>query len=154
MHKAFSKYKSIFLYGTCLAILLFLMRILEYRYLIISNAQEVYIGFIALIFTGLGIWLALKLAKPKKETVIIEKEIFITAEKPEPDPEAAFAHSLSKRETEVLGLMAKGLSNAEIADRLFVSLNTVKTHSSKIFEKLEVKRRTQAVEKAKQLNII
>lgn len=154
MFKALIKYKSILLYGICLALLLFLMRILEYRYLIISNAQEIYTGFIALIFTGLGIWLALKLAKPKKETVVIEKEVFITAEQQQPNLTMAFTHNLSKRETEVLALMGKGLSNAEIADQLFVSLNTVKTHSSKIFEKLEVKRRTQAVEKAKQLSII
>lgn len=154
MFKVFVKYKSVLLYGICLAVLLFLLRILEYRYLIISNAQEVYTGFIALIFTGLGIWLALKLAKPKKETIVIEKEVFITAEEQKPDLTVASIHNLSKRETEVLALMGKGMSNAEIADQLFVSLNTVKTHSSKIFEKLDVKRRTQAVEKAKQLAII
>ena len=153
MRRSFIKYKIVVLYGACLALLLFLMRKLEYRYLIISNAQEIYTGFIALIFTGLGIWLALNLAKPKNETILIN-EIFVPAEKSAPHPEAAAAYSLSKRETEVLALMGKGLSNAEIADRLFVSLNTVKTHSSKIYEKLEVKRRTQAVEKAKQLNII
>lgn len=153
MFKAAVKYKSVVLYGICLAALLFLMRILEYRYLIISNAQEIYTAFIAILFTALGIWLALKLTKPKKETVIIEKQVFITTDQ-QPNLAIAFTHNLSKRETEVLALMGKGLSNAEIADTLFVSLNTVKTHSSKIFEKLEVKRRTQAVEKAKQLAII
>jgi ATP/maltotriose-dependent transcriptional regulator MalT len=61
---------------------------------------------------------------------------------------------LSKREMEVLQLMAEGLSNHEIASRLFVSLNTIKTHSSKVFEKLEVNRRTQAVDKAKKLSLI
>ncbi|MFP9099032.1 response regulator transcription factor [Flavobacterium sp. RHBU_24] len=153
MQKAFSKYKSVILYGASLAALLFLMRRLEYRYLIISNAQEVYTAFIAVIFMGLGVWLTLKLAKPKKETVIVEKEVFV-ANAPSPDLDAAAAHSLSKRETEVLALMGKGMSNAEIADTLFVSLSTVKTHSGNIYEKLGVKRRTQAVEKAKQLAII
>jgi len=150
---ALQKNKGILLYGTSLAVLLFFMRRLEYRYLIISNAQEIYTGFIALIFTGLGIWLALKLARPKKETVIVEKEVFISNE-PSINPANATACNLSKRETEVLHHMGKGLSNAEIAAALFVSQNTIKTHSSKIFEKLEVKRRTQAVEKARQLNII
>jgi DNA-binding CsgD family transcriptional regulator len=153
MRKAFLKYKSVILYGTCLALLLFAMRYMEYRYLIISNAQDMYTGFIALVFMGLGVWLTLKLVKPKKETVIVEKEVFV-ARAPVPDLEAAAAHNLSKRETEVLALMGKGMSNAEIADALFVSLSTVKTHSGNIFEKLDVKRRTQAVEKAKQLAII
>ena len=153
MQKAFLKYKSVILYGACLAALLFLMRFMEYRYLIITNAQEVYTGFIAALFMGLGVWLTLKLVKPKKETVILEKEVFV-AHTPSPDLDAAAAHNLSKRETEVLALMGKGMSNAEIADALFVSLSTVKTHSGKIYEKLDVKRRTQAVEKAKQLAII
>ena len=126
---------------------------MEYRYLIISNAQEVYTGFIAALFMGLGVWLTLKLARPKKETIIIEKEVFIV-NTPKADIDAAEAHNLSKRETEVLALMGKGLSNAEIADALFVSLSTVKTHSGNIYEKLDVKRRTQAVEKAKLLAII
>ena len=153
MQKAFSQYKPVILYGACLAVLLFLMRVMEYRYLIITNAQEVYAGFIAVMFMGLGVWLTLKLAKPKKETVIVEKEVFV-GNAPLPDLEAADNYSLSKRETEVLQLMGKGMSNAEIADALFVSLSTVKTHSGNIYEKLDVKRRTQAVEKAKQLAII
>lgn len=144
------KYRDILLYGACLAVLLLAMRWAEYRFLIISSRQELYTGFIALVFTGLGIWLALKLAKPKKETVIVERKVEVI-----PSP-ATVAESdvLSKRELEVLQLMASGMSNAEIAEQLFVSLNTVKTHTSKIYEKLDVKRRTQAVEKAKLLNII
>ena len=119
------------------------------------NAFEIYAGCIALIFMGVGIWLALKLSKPKKETIIVEKEVFIK------DNSDFILNSteieklgLSKREMEVLQLMAEGLSNQEIAERLFVSLNTVKTHSSKVLEKLDVKRRTQAIEKAKRLSII
>lgn len=153
MQKAFSKYKSVLLYGACLAVLLFLMRFMEYHYIIISNAQEVYTGFIAVLFMGLGVWITLKLAKPKKEIVIVKKEVFVD-NAPSPDLDATIAHNLSKRETEVLQLMASGLSNAEIANALFVSLSTVKTHSGNIYEKLDVKRRTQAVEKAKQLAII
>lgn len=61
---------------------------------------------------------------------------------------------ISKREHEVLELIAKGLSNQEIADKLFVSLNTIKTHTSNLFLKLEVSRRTQAIQKAKELRLI
>lgn len=155
MQRFLKKYKTILLYGACLAALLFIMRRVEYRYVIISNAQEVYTGFIAVLFTGLGIWLALKLAKPKKETVVIEKEVHIPAPGDFTVDKAAQEQAgLSKRETEVLQLMGKGLSNAEIARVLFVSQNTVKTHSSNIFEKLDAKRRTQAVEKARKLHII
>jgi ATP/maltotriose-dependent transcriptional regulator MalT len=147
--------KQIFLYGISMALLLFLLKWLEFRFFLINHSLEIYIGAIALVFTGLGIWLALKLAKPKKETVIIEKEVFVNV-----DPEFILNEKeldkleISKRELEVLQLMAKGMSNQEIASSLFVSLNTIKTHSSNLFIKLDVKRRTQAVEKAKQLKII
>ena len=149
------KNKWVLLYGACLAVMLSALRWLEWRFLILTHSPDIYIGFIALAFTGLGIWLALKLMKPKKETIVIEKEVHISIQKEFTFNEAATENTgLSKRELEVLHLMGKGLSNAEIAETLFVSQNTVKTHSSKIFEKLDVKRRTQAVEKARQLNII
>lgn len=149
MRKALQKYKATLLYGTALAVLLLAMRWAEYRFVIISNTQELYTGFIALLFMGLGIWVTLKLAGSKKETVTTAQQTPPTTPLPLSDN-----HELSKRELEVLQLMAAGHSNAEIADQLFVSLNTVKTHSSRIYEKLDVKRRTQAVEKAKQLAII
>ena len=135
--------------------LLFLLRWLELFVLYSPQSQDLYIGAIALIFTGLGIWLTLKLAKPKTQTIIVEKEIYLPAEKEFVVNIVELEKlSLSKRELEVLQLMAQGLSNQEIAEKLFVSLNTIKTHSSKIFEKLDVKRRTQAVEKAKRIAII
>jgi DNA-binding CsgD family transcriptional regulator len=150
-----SKNKHIIVYGVSMALLLFLLKWLELRFIIVSHSFEIYIGAIALIFTGLGIWLALKLTKPKTTTVIIEKEIYITADKDFVFNEKEFNRlEISKRELEVLQLMAKGLSNQEIAEQLFVSLNTIKTHVSKLFEKLDAKRRTQAIEKAKQLSII
>ena len=116
--------------------------------------MDVYVGIIAVIFTGLGIWLALKLRKPKVETVVIEKEILTLRNDFSINHHEVSRLNLSKREMEVLQLMADGLSNQEIATRLFVSLNTVKTHSAQIFEKMEVKRRTQAVDMAKRLSII
>ncbi|HEY4197818.1 MAG TPA: LuxR C-terminal-related transcriptional regulator [Mucilaginibacter sp.] len=146
--------KQIIIYGIALAVLIFLLKWLEMRFILIDNQLDTYIGIIAVIFTGLGIWLALKLRKPKVETVIIEKEIFTVRTDFSIDQNEVRRLNLSKRELEVLQLMADGLSNQEIAGRLFVSLNTVKTHSAQIFEKMEVKRRTQAVDMAKRLNII
>lgn len=138
-----------------LALLLFFLKWLELHVAIFDYAMELYIGAIAALFMGLGIWAALKLAKPRPQTIIVEKEVFR-------DRPAVFAANekelekleLSRRELEVLELMARGLSNQEIAEQLFVSLNTIKTHSSNLFSKLDVKRRTQAIEKAKRLNII
>lgn len=147
------KHKSIIIYGAALAALVFVLKWLEWRMLIFDHSMEVYMGAIALIFTSLGIWLALKLTKPKIERVIVEKTIFVESKR-EPDLKAAAEMDLSQRELEVLGLMAEGLSNQEIADKLYVSLNTIKTHSSRIFEKMDVKRRTQAVEMAKRMRII
>jgi DNA-binding CsgD family transcriptional regulator len=149
-----AKHKHTILYGAALAILVFLLKWLEWRLVIFDHAYEVYIGAIALLFTALGIWLALKLAKPKIETVVVERPIPVYIEKRMADPEQAAKMDLSRRELEVLELMAQGLSNQEIAERLFVSLNTIKTHTSRLFEKMDVKRRTQAIEKAKRLNVI
>lgn len=120
-----------------------------------SHAQDIYFGAIALIFTALGIWVALKVATPKKEVVVVEKTVYVKHTNDFVRNEEALATlNLSPRETEVLELLATGMSNAEIATKLFVSLNTIKTHTSKLYEKLEVKRRTQAVEKARQMGII
>ena len=149
----FEKNKQNILYGIALAVLMFILRWLELRLLIFRHAFEVYLGIIALLFTALGIWLALKLTKPK--TIIIEKEVILENPKEFVLNEAQLqALNLSKRELEVLQLMAAGLSNQEIAEQMFISLNTIKTHSANLFEKLDVKRRTQAVEKAKRLSII
>lgn len=156
MGNSMSSGKLVIFYGIALAALMLLLKWLELRFIIFDYSFEVYIGAIALLFTSLGIWLALKLTKPKVNTVIVEKEVFILP--PEkgtiPDDQALLRAGISRREWEVLELMSRGLSNQEIADQLFISLNTIKTHSSNLFEKLDVKRRTQAIEKAKQLGIL
>jgi len=150
------RYKYVILYGLGLALLLFLLKWLEWRFLIFDHAIEVYSGAIAVLFTFLGIWLALKLTKPKTVTITVPAPAPATTPTPAPNPDSAAIAKLglSAREIEVLQLMAEGLSNQEIAARLFVSLNTIKTHSSRIFEKLDVRRRTQAVEMAKRLRLI
>ncbi|TMI92279.1 MAG: DNA-binding response regulator [Bacteroidetes bacterium] len=148
-------HKATIVYSLCLALLLFLLKWLELRFIIFDYSLEIYIGAIALIFTGLGIWLALKLSKPKIKTVVVEKEVYISRNETFVLNESLVAKlELSNRELEILGLMAQGNSNQEIANRIFVSLSTVKTHNQNLFEKLDVKRRTQAIEKAKRLNLI
>ena len=153
--------KATIIYSISLALLLFLLKWLELRFIIFDHSYEIYIGFIAVIFTALGIWLALKLSKPKIKTVVVEKEVYITTETQQGkadgfvlDTALVSQLELSKRELEILGLLAQGYSNQEIASKLFVSLSTVKTHNQNLFEKLEVKRRTQAIEKAKRLSLI
>jgi len=151
----FAKHRDTVLYGASLAILLLLLKWLELRFVVINHTFEIYVGAVAIIFTGLGIWLALKLARPEIKTMIVEKEVFIRQENGFVLNQSELLKlGLSKRELEVLELIASGLSNQEIAERLFVSLNTIKTHSSRLFEKIDVKSRTQAAEKAKRLNLI
>jgi two-component system, NarL family, response regulator LiaR len=150
-----AKHKATIIYSICLAFLLFLLKWLELRFVIFDHSFEIYIGLIAIIFTALGIWLALKLSKPKIETVVVEKEVYVTRnENFVLDKSLVSQLELSKRELEILNLLAQGHSNQEIAAKLFVSLSTVKTHIQNLFEKLDVKRRIQAVEKAKRLNLI
>jgi len=149
------KNKQIIIYGIALAAIVFLLKWLEMHYIFVDYQLDTYIGLIALVFTGLGIWLTIKLRKPKVETVIVEKAIVLNSSSDFVFNEVEVRRlNLSKRELEVLQLMAEGLSNQEIASRLFVSLNTVKTHSAQIFEKMEVKRRTQAVDMARRSSII
>ncbi|MDF3026085.1 MAG: ATP-dependent transcriptional regulator, MalT-like, LuxR family [Fluviicola sp.] len=153
LRNLFKSYKLILLYAVSLAALLFLMRWLEFRLLMIDHATELYAAVVAIVFMVLGIWLAKHLSKPK--TVLVEKTVYLDQSGSfERNEKALVDLGISKRELEVLELMAQGLSNNEIAERLFVSLNTVKTHASKLFEKLEVSRRTQAVESAKRMGII
>lgn len=147
--------KGTIIYSISLAFLLFFLKWLELRFIIFDHSFEIYIGFIALIFTALGIWLALKLSKPKIETVVVEKEVYVNrSDNFVLNTSLISQLELSKRELEILELLAKGHSNQEIAATLFVSLSTVKTHNQNLFEKLDVKRRTQAVEKARRLNLI
>ncbi|WP_231559622.1 response regulator transcription factor [Flavobacterium rivuli] len=138
-----------------MAILLFFLKWLELRYIIFTHSFEIYAGCIAVLFTALGIWLALKLSKPKIETIVVEKEVRVNSnENIVPDVSLISQLEITKRELEILNLLAQGHSNQEIAATLFVSLSTVKTHNQNLFEKLDVKRRIQAVEKAKRLHLI
>ncbi len=134
------------LYGLALAVLVFILKYIEYRFLIRDLSVEVYVGVVAVLFTALGIWVGSKLLQ-RKEAVPAGPPHLL-------DAKALRSLGISARELEVLQLMAKGDPNQEIADKLFISLPTVKSHSSSLFGKLEVRSRTQAVLKAKAVGII
>ena len=149
------KNKSLWIYGASLAALLFLLKWLELRFILYDHALDTYIGAIAVLFTLLGIWLALTLSRPKVEIVVREKEVYLDARTEFLVNEKALQQlGMSRRELEVLQLIAQGHSNQEIANRLFVSLNTIKTHNARIFEKMDVNSRTKAIEQAKKLGLI
>jgi len=141
------------IYGLCGGILIVVLRLIEFRFLVVEHSIEIYGGLIAAMFAGLGIWLGLKLTR-KKEVVVV-KEVPVPATRAFTLNEERLKHlGITRRELEILELIAQGLSNREIADRLFVSENTVKTHSSRLFDKLSAKRRTQAVQIGKEIGLI
>jgi NarL family two-component system response regulator LiaR len=136
------------LYGFILALLIFVLKLIEYKFLVRELSIEFFIGLIVVMFTVLGVWGGRKLTSSKKIVVTVSATPFILNEG------NLKSLGISRREHEVLEQMAKGLSNQEIANRLVLSLNTVKTHTSSLFLKMDVKRRTQAIQKAKDLNLI
>jgi DNA-binding NarL/FixJ family response regulator len=145
--------RDILLYGACGGVLIAVLKLTAYRFLVIEHSVEIYVGLVAAVFAGIGIWLGLTLTR-KKPTIIL-KEIPAQSREPFVVDEARVSQlGITARELEILGLIATGLSNREIADRLFVSENTVKTHTSRVFDKLGAKRRTQAVRMGKVARLI
>ncbi len=143
----------ILIYGLSGGILIVVLRMIEFRFLVVEHSIEIYGGLIAVLFAGIGIWLGLKLTKKKE--VLIVKEVMVPATAPFSLNEQRLKDlGITKRELEILELIAQGMSNREIAEKLFVSENTVKTHSSRLFDKLSAKRRTQAVQLAKEMGLI
>ncbi|HVE70691.1 MAG TPA: LuxR C-terminal-related transcriptional regulator [Thermoanaerobaculia bacterium] len=143
------------LYAAAGGVLIAVLRLIEYQHFVRFYPTEVYGGLIAVIFMGLGIWVGLRLMRPKVVEVEVVREVEVRVAGPFVLNATKLEElGLTPREHEILGLIAEGLSNREIAERLFVSENTVKTHSSRLFEKLEVSRRTQAVQKGKELGLI
>ena len=141
------------LYGLCGGLLILALRVIEYRFLVIQHSFEIYGGLIAVLFAGVGIWLGLKLTR--KEEVIVVREVPVSTNQPfTVNEDNVRSLGVTKRELEILDLIAKGMSNREIANQLFVSENTIKTHSSRLFDKLSAKRRTQAVQIVKEMGLI
>ena len=145
--------KHVLLYGLVAGVLIAVLQLIEYRWIIIEHSVEIYGGLVAAVFASLGIWLGLRLTR-RTETVVV-REVMV----PAPatfvrDERKLEALGITPRELEILELIAEGLSNKEIAERVFVSENTVKTHSSRVFDKLGARRRTQAVQRGKELLLI
>jgi DNA-binding CsgD family transcriptional regulator len=142
------------IYGLCGGLLIVGLKLIEYRFLVVEHSIEIYGGLIALFFAAVGIWLGLKLTK-KKEVLVIREVPVPSTSQPFALNEERLKHlGITKRELEILELIAQGMSNREIAEKLFVSENTVKTHSSRLFDKLSARRRTQAVQIGKEMGLI
>jgi DNA-binding CsgD family transcriptional regulator len=149
--------KTILLYGLLGGVLIAGLKLIEYRFLVVEHSIEIYGGLVALLFATLGIWLGLKLTKTEERVVVKEVPVHVVVSASEPfvaDVASRERLGITPRELEILEQIAAGLSNREIAEKLFVSENTVKTHSSRLFDKLQAKRRTQAVQIAKDARLI
>ena len=145
--------KHVLLYGLLGGVLIAGLKFIEYRWLVVEYSVEIYGGIVAALFAALGIWLGLKLTRRKETVVVREVEVPAPADFVR-DQDKLQALGITPRELQILELIAAGLSNREIAARAFVSENTVKTHSSRVFEKLGARRRTQAVQLGKELRLI
>ena len=144
--------KHVLLYGLLLGVLIAALQLIEYRWLVVEHSVEIYGGLVAAVFAAVGIWLGLRLTRT--ESVVV-REVMV----PAPvnfvrDQSKLESLGITPRELEILELIAAGLSNKEIAERVYVSENTVKTHSSRVFDKLGARRRTQAVQLGKELRLI
>lgn len=157
--------KTVLAYGIAGGVLIVALRLAEYRFLVVEHALEVYGGVVAAIFAALGLWLGLRLTRPAATVVVrevpVQVPVTVHVEVPVPirepfvvDPAALERLGITGREHEILALIAAGLSNREIGERLYVSENTVKTHASRLFTKLGARRRTEAVQRAKAAGIL
>ena len=147
--------KRLILFGVVLAVLMLVLQIAQYRFIILDHSAELYAGIVAVVFVILGVIMGRKLTTPKE--VVVEKLVSVTNNQSAPfavNEQVLEKLNISKREHEILLLVAQGMSNQEIADTTFVSINTVKTHVSNLLLKLDAKRRAQAIQKARELNLI
>lgn len=147
--------RTVVLYGVVAGLFVALLRLVEYRFLVVEHALEIYGGIVALLFAGLGIWLGLKLTRTRVE--IREVPVPVPAPAAESfsvDRDRQAQLGVTARELEILECMAAGLSTREIAEKLYVSENTVKTHTGRLFDKLGARRRTQAVQRAREARLI
>ena len=147
--------KTVLLYGLLAGVLIALLKLVEYRYLVIEHSLELYGGIVALVFAVVGIWLGQKLTRERVVSREVRVEVPVVRSGPFVRDQAKVEElGLTPRELDILEAVAVGLSNKEIAERLFVSENTVKTHAARLFSKLSARRRTQAVQLAKEAGLI
>jgi DNA-binding CsgD family transcriptional regulator len=145
--------RHVLMYGLIGGVLIAALKWTEYRFLVVEHSVEIYGGLIAATFAVLGIWLGLKLTG-RQQTIVV-REVPVPAGRPfVADERKREDLRITRRELEILELIAQGLSNREIAAKLFVSENTVKTHSSRVFDKLGARRRTQAVQLGKEFGLL
>jgi DNA-binding NarL/FixJ family response regulator len=145
--------KQILIYGVLGGVLITLLQWTEYRFLVVEHSVEIYAALIAAVFAALGIWLGVRITG-KRQAAISQPIAETAAPAFNPDPTRRDDLGITRRELEILELIAQGMSNREIAEKLFVSENTVKTHSSRVFGKLGAKRRTQAVQLGKEFGLL
>jgi NarL family two-component system response regulator LiaR len=152
--------RHVLIFGLVGGLLIAILQYSEYRFVIFEHSVEIYVALVAILFATFGIWLGLRIARrrePAGEAAVREVLIHSEATVPEPfTPNTANQQSLgvTARELEIITLIARGFSNREIASQLFVSENTVKTHCARAFEKLGAARRTQAVQRCKELGLL
>jgi DNA-binding CsgD family transcriptional regulator len=149
--------RDVLVYGVIGGILITALKWAEYRFLVIEHSIEIYAGLTAATFAVLGIWLGRKLTGTRQRIVVKEVQIPVLMPAGEPfsaDEKKRDDLGITRRELEILELIAQGMSNREIAEKLFVSENTVKTHSSRVLNKLGAKRRTQAVQLGKEFGLL
>ena len=144
--------RDILIYGLVGGVLITVLQWTQYRFLVVEHSIGIYGALTAITFAVLGIWLGLKLTKPKEK--IILKEVPVSGQPFAPSETKREDLGITRRELEILALISQGMSNREIAQKLFVSENTVKTHSSRVFDKLGAKRRTQAVQLGKEFGLL
>jgi DNA-binding NarL/FixJ family response regulator len=145
--------RTVLLYGLLGGLLITGLKLIEYRWLVVEHSVEIYAGLVAAVFAGVGIWLGQRLTR-RAETVVVREVLVEAPTSFVRDRARLESLGITPRELEILELIAAGLSNREIADRAHVSENTVKTHSSRVFDKLGARRRTQAVQLGKELRLI
>jgi len=149
--------RHVLIFGLVGGLLIAILRYTEYRFVIIEHSLELYGALVAILFAAFGIWLGLRITRRRdaiRETVVV-KEVPVPAPKTfAPNAVRQQSLGITARELEILTLVARGLSNREIATELFVSENTVKTHCARVFEKLGAARRTQAVQCGKELGLL
>jgi two-component system, NarL family, response regulator LiaR len=147
--------KQVLIFGLVGGVLITLLQWTEFHFVILEHAVAIYGVLIAILFAGAGIWLGTRLFAPRER--IVEVKIAVPAV---PTPNVAAADTvrerlgITRRELEILEHVARGLSNREIGETLFVSENTVKTHCSRAFDKLGARRRTEAVQRSKELGLL
>jgi DNA-binding CsgD family transcriptional regulator len=125
----------------------------EYRFLVVEHSVEIYVALVASLFAAVGIWLGRSLGRRGDAAAGAAGAPAATAPFVRDDTRVA-ALEITPRELEILELVAAGLSNREIGERLFVSENTVKTHCSRLFDKLGARRRTQAIQIGREARLI